>query len=313
MATDEPPFCTDEELLLELKKLGYSDVTADAFLMVKKDLSELVLKERSVPKNSLKYQQRYKNSKYSSPPTKEIKPTTFLPERSPTFVIDTKLKTPLGYSSPSSYIPDVSPNKYNSNERTQSQNLSGEEATENSDDTPISNESPDTSITSMSFGKYRERLKTFKAGRQPNSPNKESSSSVSLEGNRIKRKVLRHKNGKPVITEEYIEIPSIFNTPTSDVTPKSISSDDLSFKTNSSSGSLSAASPETSDTPRSTDSMSSSRSVLGRVSMPRKKKSDPVAMYNFYKKFWNEYKPPGEKKHEKLRWAVRDRMLDYSL
>ncbi|KAG8194748.1 hypothetical protein JTE90_026393 [Oedothorax gibbosus] len=182
-----------------------------------------------------------------------------------------------------------------------------QDITDATSNTSKSNESGGTSMSNISFDEYRERLKTFKAGRESRSlgsPEKKDSSSVSLEGNKIKRKVLRHKNGKPVVTEEYIEIPSIFSTTSSN-------NSNTSFSSNSS-GSLSAASPGTSDTPRSTDSLSSTRSVASR-STAGKKKSDPVAMYHYYKKFWNEHKPPGEKSHGKLRWAVRDRMLEYSL
>ncbi|GBN54229.1 hypothetical protein AVEN_101598-1 [Araneus ventricosus] len=144
-----------------------------------------------------------------------------------------------------------------------------------------------------------------------------SLSSISSDPNKIKRKVLRHRDGKPVITEEFLDIPSIFNssypeTQTLD-SSKSFSSDDLSWKSNSSTGSISAVSPDASITPRSTFSLSSTRSLHSRLVNPRKKKNDPVAMYNYYKKFWNEFKPPGEKTHDKIRWAVRDKMLDYNL
>ncbi|GIY18442.1 HYLS1_C domain-containing protein [Caerostris darwini] len=152
---------------------------------------------------------------------------------------------------------------------------------------------------------------------QNGSSNTDYRSSVSVDTNKIKRKVLRHKDGKPVITEEYLNIPSIFSSSYPEAQSldsyKSFSSDDLSWKSNSSTGSITAVSPDTSNTPRSNFSLSSTRSGQSRFANGRRKKNDPVTMYNYYKKFWNEFKPPGEKTHDKIRWAVRDKMLDYNL
>ncbi|XP_015906212.1 uncharacterized protein [Parasteatoda tepidariorum] len=172
------------------------------------------------------------------------------------------------------------------------------------------------------LGDYRKRLINYKLGNRLRqkiiktaesdsdhdalSKNETSLNSTVVDG-KLKRKILRYKDGKPVVTEELVDIPSIFSScyPSSLSTTNSYS--DLSFKSNSSSGSIVAVSPES--TPRSTLSNTSKTHAL---KPPRKKKSDPVAMYNYYKKFWDNFKPPGEKSHQKLRWAVRDKMLEYS-
>lgn len=145
-----------------------------------------------------------------------------------------------------------------------------------------------------------------------------SHSSTNSEVKTIKRKVLRRRNGRSIITEEILEIPSIFDTSYQESdsfnNSKSFSSDDLSCKSNSSTGSINAVSPDSSlKSSPSTFSLLSTRSTSLRVPNPRKKKSDPVAMYGYYRKFWDNFKPPGEKTHDKLRWAVRDKMLEYNL
>lgn len=37
--------------------------------------------------------------------------------------------------------------------------------------------------------------------------------------------------------------------------------------------------------------------------------SDPVTLYNQYKRYWSKLSFPGEESHAKLRWAVREKML----
>lgn len=147
--------------------------------------------------------------------------------------------------------------------------------------------------------------------------NLNTSDTTSSEKKTIKRKILRRRNGRSVITEELVEIPSIFDTsyPENENlnSSKSFSSDDLSYKSNSSTGSVTVLSPESSIKSSPSTFSLSSRSTSLRISNTRKKKSDPVAMYNYYKKFWDNFKPPGENTRDRLRWAVRDKMLEYHI
>lgn len=147
--------------------------------------------------------------------------------------------------------------------------------------------------------------------------NLNTSDTTSSEKKTIKRKILRRRNGRSVITEELVEIPSIFDTsyPENENlnSSKSFSSDDLSYKSNSSTGSVTVLSPESSIKSSPSTYSLSSRSTSLRISNTRKKKSDPVAMYNYYKKFWDNFKPPGENTRDRLRWAVRDKMLEYHI
>ena len=39
------------------------------------------------------------------------------------------------------------------------------------------------------------------------------------------------------------------------------------------------------------------------------RKCDPVSRYQQYSQCWNSQKAPGEKKHNSLRWHVREQML----
>lgn len=39
------------------------------------------------------------------------------------------------------------------------------------------------------------------------------------------------------------------------------------------------------------------------------KKCDPVALYQKYQQEWKQISFPGEAKHSKVRWAVREKML----
>lgn len=39
------------------------------------------------------------------------------------------------------------------------------------------------------------------------------------------------------------------------------------------------------------------------------KKCDPVALYQRYQQEWKQISFPGEAKHSKVRWAVREKML----
>lgn len=39
------------------------------------------------------------------------------------------------------------------------------------------------------------------------------------------------------------------------------------------------------------------------------KKCDPVALYQKYQQGWKQISFPGEAKHSKIRWAVREKML----
>lgn len=149
--------------------------------------------------------------------------------------------------------------------------------------------------------------------------NLNTSDTISSEKRTIKRKILRRRNGRSVITEELVAIPSIFDTSYPETenlnSSKSFSSDDLSYKSNSSTGSVTVLSPGPESSIKSSPSTFSlcSRSTSLRISNTRKKKSDPVAMYNYYKKFWDNFKPPGENTRDRLRWAVRDKMLEYHI
>ncbi|GFT15146.1 HYLS1_C domain-containing protein [Nephila pilipes] len=330
MTAEKVPICTDEEFLEELKILGYNDVAPDMLEIMKDDLSNLVSKEQNHSKSSVtksekestssdlkyrysqrqyrkvlrkplesenaispeideSYEQKFPNSKYI-PNAKYFPETKY--ENKFSDALDSCDETPK-VSSFNRYMntfKNYKKNNYSRNLETVSTKISQER--ENVISNSIQDMNLETGYTSLS-------------------------SSASMDVNKIKRKVLRHREGKPVITEEFLDIPSIFNssypeTQTLD-NSKSFSSDDLSWKSNSSTGSVSAMSPDSGSTPRSTFSLSSTRSFHSRITNQRKKKNDPVAMYNYYKKFWNEFKPPGEKTHDKLRWAVRDKMLDYNL
>ncbi|GIY18443.1 HYLS1_C domain-containing protein [Caerostris darwini] len=46
MTAKKIPFCTDEEIMDELKKLGYNDISRDVFDMMKDDLSALISEEQ---------------------------------------------------------------------------------------------------------------------------------------------------------------------------------------------------------------------------------------------------------------------------
>lgn len=54
--------------------------------------------------------------------------------------------------------------------------------------------------------------------------------------------------------------------------------------------------------------------VRRSTSQGRRKKphSDPVALYQYYKKEWEHFREqiPGETSHNRLRWHVRHRLLD---
>lgn len=39
-------------------------------------------------------------------------------------------------------------------------------------------------------------------------------------------------------------------------------------------------------------------------------KSDPLRLYEKYRKTWTKQKAPGEKNHKDLRWSVREQMLE---
>ena len=41
----------------------------------------------------------------------------------------------------------------------------------------------------------------------------------------------------------------------------------------------------------------------------RPSSSDPVALHQKYQGYWNKFSVPGEKRHDKLRWAVRGWMM----
>lgn len=47
----------------------------------------------------------------------------------------------------------------------------------------------------------------------------------------------------------------------------------------------------------------------GRLRSSKKIGSDPVTLYNEYKRYWSKLSFPGEEPHAKLRWAVREKML----
>ncbi|CAG7687323.1 unnamed protein product [Allacma fusca] len=42
-----------------------------------------------------------------------------------------------------------------------------------------------------------------------------------------------------------------------------------------------------------------------KMEIPMKIRRDPVALYHWYKTFWDKQKPPGEDRHMQLRWNVR--------
>lgn len=39
------------------------------------------------------------------------------------------------------------------------------------------------------------------------------------------------------------------------------------------------------------------------------RKSDPVARYQQFRQSWTQQRAPGEKKHNQLRWNIREQML----
>ncbi|XP_035221714.1 hydrolethalus syndrome protein 1 homolog [Stegodyphus dumicola] len=301
MAASQNPLCTDEELLQELKTLGYENVSPDIFQMMKNDLAELVAEKKQsaniLPKTSA--------DKPPSPPVSE-KPSILLP------------------------------NKKSIGKLPKTLNLYSRRLRANLSDNPEAI-SPDSNkeipVADISDSKYKTvngyevNKNSFKIIGQISALNSDSESSdfnkntlpttLNKGCRTIKRKVLRHRDGKPFITEQILAIPSIFDTSYPETesfeNSKSFSSDDLSWKSNSSTGSLS---PQTTNflTPsQSTCSLLSSRSTISRLPTVHKKKNDPVAMYNYYKKYWDNFKPPGERRHDQLRWAVRDKMLEYNL
>jgi hypothetical protein len=46
-------------------------------------------------------------------------------------------------------------------------------------------------------------------------------------------------------------------------------------------------------------------SAKKKLEIPAKIRRDPVALYHWYKTFWDKQKPPGEDRHMQLRWNVR--------
>jgi hypothetical protein len=39
-------------------------------------------------------------------------------------------------------------------------------------------------------------------------------------------------------------------------------------------------------------------------------KKNPLELFQKYQKIWNKHKAPGEKRHDDLRWSVREQMLE---
>ncbi|KAF8796758.1 uncharacterized protein LOC129980513 [Argiope bruennichi] len=431
MTAKKIPFCTDDELLAELKKLGYNDVSPDVLEIMKDDLSQLISKDqyhskRSIPGNEKestsnsdtikhRYSQKQfhriarnviepekpllsnvafeRENKYSDVLTSdgEISKTSSIAkykntlksykignyrkheslsvgniEKLSTEILDEPNSEAHYHEEQHGVTDELYETKslQSKNEKesysTLKQSCSQRQIPRLQRNFSDSNKSPMSDISfdnkfsdvlsssddisrASAFDRYKNTFQSYKrntyakkhedllpeclvkqkdlTGSNENTISEteyqSSKSLISLDSNKMKRKVLRHRDGKSVITEEFLDIPSIFNssypeTQTLD-SSKSFSSDDLSWKSNGSTGSISAISPDASITPRSTFSLSSTRSLHSRFGNPRKKKNDPVAMYNYYKKFWNEFKPPGEKTHDKIRWAVRDKMLDYNL
>lgn len=126
----------------------------------------------------------------------------------------------------------------------------------------------------------------------------------------IKRKVLRHRNGQSIITEELLSNPyfpnSLLSVDDSMRSSGSSSGDDILSNSSGSFSSLKSSSLS------STLSTTSTRSITSTPNVGKKKKSDRVARYNYYRKYWDTFKPPGEKNHDKVRWGIRDKMLAYN-
>lgn len=57
--------------------------------------------------------------------------------------------------------------------------------------------------------------------------------------------------------------------------------------------------------------ISSNKSCRKSIGLKSSKKigSDPVTLYNQYRRYWSKLSFPGEESHSKLRWAVREKML----
>ncbi|GIZ02239.1 HYLS1_C domain-containing protein [Caerostris extrusa] len=401
MTAKKIPFCTDEEIMDELKKLGYNDISRDVFDMMKDDLSALICEEQYDSKISVTTDEKHSAStvlkyQYNQKP-RRISKKLDSNEKSPSVETtsnydgnfsevflsnDDGLKAGPSFEKYKNYkrnnyfkkreilslenmqergnsenVPDIDEINYNKEfseerqfpkvsqthyeaQKTQIPQVSKNYENKDKDTAVLS--SSDGASNIRSFDRYKNTFKNYKMNNysrkhdialveinqeqenifcetlQNGSSNTDYRSSVSVDTNKIKRKsVKRHKDGKPVITEEYLNIPSIFSSSYPEAQSldsyKSFSSDDLSWKSNSSTGSITAVSPDASNTPQSNFSLSTTRSVQPRFANVRRKKNDPVTMYNYYKKFWNEFKPPGEKTHDKIRWAVRDKMLDYNL
>ncbi|XP_076360331.1 hyls1 centriolar and ciliogenesis associated [Tachypleus tridentatus] len=130
----------------------------------------------------------------------------------------------------------------------------------------------------------------------------------STKGKTIKRKILRHRNGHSVISEE-----SYVTTNTDLSSPSDLYSYDDSVKVGQiprvkrlsrSLGDLSRISQ------RSTKS--GVRPAPGYLNKAMyNNRCDPVARYHQYRQYWETYKPPGEKLRRDLRWNVRGQMLEY--
>lgn len=137
----------------------------------------------------------------------------------------------------------------------------------------------------------------------------------------VKRKVLRHHNGKAAVYDETrSETGSILDSrdvsylndlhyqqyqrknrrrieSASDIDDQSLYSDDARSQASSIYPVKSFIRPSTA----STGSLRRSRSFSSN--------NDAVQRYSYYRQLWNNQRAPGEKTHQRLRWAVRDQLL----
>ncbi|XP_013771983.1 hydrolethalus syndrome protein 1 homolog [Limulus polyphemus] len=259
---------TDEEVRSELEKLGYPNVPDDQLTLFKNDLRKLLFEERGSSSPSSFSALSPASVSDAESRTDEQNPAYQTPPFQPSFARPHIIRN---------YSP------FSSDRETQPKTCGKTQSGGDSSSIPQSSNTPKTLDSSSSL-------------------------QSSAKGKTIKRKILRHRNGHSIISEE-----SYVTTNTDLSSPSDLCSYDDSVKVGGiprvkrlsrSLGELSQISQ------RSTKS--GIRPAPGYLAKAiYNNRCDPVARYHQYKQYWDTYKPPGEKSRKDLRWNVRGQMLEY--
>lgn len=305
---------TDEEILRQLQSLGFENVSEDQLRVFKTELQRLVQEEaegkqeigRNVSKSTYSYGRHHGCDNSSVAETNLKLPNADTPVyQKPSYVLVEKLPPVRHVTRLKS---DWTPSHFDDYDR---ENIS-----------PTSSTSSSSSCRSIS-------VNTMSSGASSicNTPGsaKETSSecSAALRSRPRKRKVLRKKNGTSYICDE--------TTCSSDgsLTHSGYRMASVGGKGSARSSSLARIYSDKPKPPtnvghvckkwRSTSDLGSENRAIYKpksVILPYSNqlqaqnyfKTDPVALYHYYKKEWTNHNIPGERDHRELRWNIRTMM-----